>query len=132
MKALSYINNVLKIFFLAFIIWLASHLFIFQILYVDSESMQNSLFEGDYIVVNKLAYGARLPITPLSLPFSSTKNFLDWIHLPYLRVPGYSHIKRNDVMVFNLPTEDYLPVDERELFIKRCAGLPGDTLKIDS
>lgn len=35
-------------------------------------------------------------------------------------------------MVFNIPTEDYLPVDERELYIKRCIALPGDTLKIDS
>jgi signal peptidase I len=132
MKVLSYLNNVLKIFFLSFIIWLFLHLFVFQALYVDSASMQNSLFEGDYIVVNKLAYGARLPITPLSLPFSSSTSFLNWIHLPYLRLPGYSHILHNDVMVFNLPTEDHLPVDERELYIKRCIGLPGDTLKIDS
>lgn len=69
MKALSYINEVLKIFFLGFLIWLVLRLFMFQVLYVDSASMQNTLFEGDYIVVNKLAYGARIPITPLSLPF---------------------------------------------------------------
>jgi signal peptidase I len=94
--------------------------------------MQNDLFEGDYIVVNKLAYGARLPITPLSLPFSSSTSFLTWIKLPYLRLPGYTHICRNDVMVFNLPTDTKVPVDERELYIKRCIALPGDTLKIDS
>jgi signal peptidase I len=132
MKIISYINEVVKVFFLAFIIWLVFHLFMFQVVYVDSASMRNTLFEGDYIVVNKLAYGARLPTTPLSLPFSSTKSFLNWIHLPYLRLPGYTHISRNDVMVFNLPTDDYLPVDERELYIKRCVALPGDTLKMDS
>jgi signal peptidase I len=132
MKALSYINEVLKVVFLAFFAWLFFHLFVFQVLYIDSGSMQDNLFEGDYIMVNKLAYGARFPITPLSLPFSSSTSFLNWIHLPYLRVPGYSHISYNDVMVFNLPTEDKLPVDERELYIKRCIALPGDTLKIDS
>src|SRR5580704_12847667 len=131
MNALAYINKVLKIFFLAFIVWLVSHLFFFQVLYVDSGSMQNNLFEGDYIVVNKLAYGARLPITPLSLPFSNSTGYLNWIHLPYMRVPGYSQIKRNDVMVFNLPTDDKVPVDERELYIKRCVALPGDIMKID-
>ena len=132
MKTLTYINNLLKIFFLAFIVWLVLHLFFFQVLYVDSASMQNELFEGDYIVVNKLAYGARLPITPLSLPFSNSTSYLNWIHLPYMRIPGYTHISRNDVIVFNLPTDDKVPVDERELFIKRCIALPGDTLKIDS
>ncbi len=132
MKALSYINKAVKIFFLAFIAWLVLHLFFFQVLYVDSGSMQNSLFEGDYIVVNKLAYGARLPITPLSLPFSNSTSYLNWIHLPYIRIPGYSQIKRNDVIVFNLPTDDKVPVDERELYIKRCIALPGDTMRIDS
>jgi len=132
MKAISYINEVLKVFLLAFFIWLVLRLFMFQVLYIDSASMQTALFEGDYIVVNKMAYGARLPITPLSLPFSNSKSFLNWIHLPYLRLPGYTHISRNDVMVFNMPTEDYLPIDERELYIKRCVALPGDTVKIDS
>lgn len=132
MTLLTYINTVLKVFFLAFIAWLILHLFFFQVLYVDSGSMRNSLFEGDYIVVNKLAYGARLPITPLSLPFSNSTSYLNWIHLPYLRIPGYSHISRNDVMVFNLPTDDKVPVDERELYIKRCVALPGDTFKMDS
>jgi signal peptidase I len=129
---LTYINNILKIFFLAFIVWLVLHLFFFQVLYVDSASMQNDLFEGDYIMVNKLAYGPRLPITPFSLPFSNSTSYLNWIHLPYMRIPGYTHISRNDVMVFNLPTDDKVPVDERELFIKRCIALPGDILKIDS
>jgi len=132
MKALVYINKLVKIFFLAFLLWLVLHLFMFQILYVDSASMRNTLFEGDYIVVNKLAYGARLPNTPLSLPFSNSKSFLNWIHLPYIRIPGYTYISRKDVMVFNLPCDDKLPVDERELYVKRCIGLPGDILKIDS
>jgi signal peptidase I len=132
MEWLRYINKILKFLFFSFVAWLAIHLFMFQIMYVDSESMSNTLYKGDYILVNKMAYGARLPITPLSLPFSGPKIFLDWIRFPYIRLFGYSHISRGDVIVFNLPTEDKMPVDERTSYIKRCVALPGDIFKIDS
>ena len=93
--------------------------------------MRTTLLEGDYIVVNKLAYGARIPFTPLSLPFASSNAFLDFIQLPYLRLPGYTHVSRNDVIVFNLPSEKDVPIDERILYVKRCIALPGDSLKIE-
>lgn len=48
-----------------------------------------------------------------------------------MRLPGYTHISRNDVIVFNLPTEKEVPIDERTLYVKRCIALPGDTLKIE-
>ncbi len=131
-KALSFINKVLKIVSITLLVLLVIRVFLFQIMYVDSGSMQNNLFECDYIVVNKLAYGPRLPMTPLSIPAGNSGKYLTWIHLPYMRGPGYSHISYNDVLVFNLPTEVNAPVDEREHYIKRCVGLPGDTLKIDS
>lgn len=89
--------------------------------------MQPALFEGDRIFVNKLAYGARIPITPFSLPYG--KVYVDW-QLPYLRLPGFSVVQHNDVVVFNYPAEDELPVDRRQGYIKRCAGIPGDTLSI--
>jgi signal peptidase I len=106
--------------------------------------MDNTLLAGDYIVVNKLAYGARLPMTPLSVPFSHQTigdypAYVTWWTWNYHRVPGYSEVKNNDVIVFNFPAEDLFPlsgkpknypVDHRTHFIKRCVGLPGDTLKI--
>ena len=92
--------------------------------------MHGTLFEGDYVVINKLAYGARLPLTPLSLDLAGKKKFVDWIKLPYFRFFGYSEIKRNDIIAFNFDLSDQLPIDEREEYIKRCVAIPGDTIEI--
>ena len=118
----------MQIVFWSMIIWLFTHIFIFQSSEIPTSSMRPALMEGDHILVNKLAYGARIPITPLSLPIGNT--FVDWIRLPYMRIPGYSSVKRNDVIIFNYPMDDDLPVDERKGYVKRCIGLPGDTIKI--
>ncbi len=126
-----YLNRIAKTIFIAFLLWLIVHLFFFEAFLVPTASMRTTLLEGDYIVVNKLAYGARIPFTPLSLPFANSNAFLDFIQLPYLRLPGYTNISRNDVIVFNLPTEKEIPIDERTLYVKRCIALPGDTLKIE-
>lgn len=89
--------------------------------------MHGTLWEGDYVLVNKIAYGTRLPYTPLSI----NKNYVDWLHLPYIRLPGYSTIKRNDVLVFNYPPEyDSLPIDLKQEYVKRCVAIAGDTLRI--
>lgn len=90
--------------------------------------MNNALIEGDHIYINKLAYGARAPITPLSLPIGTA--YTDWIQIPYLRIPGYSSVQYNDVIVFNFPMEDDVPVDIRKNYVKRCIALPGDTIRI--
>jgi len=130
------IHNLLRaatrVLFVSFITWLVIHLFFFQAFHVPSASMNNSLKEGDYILVSKLACGPRVSITPLSLPFSNGNYFLDWIQLPYMRLPGYSDIRHNDVLVFNYPVEINLPVDERKPYVKRCVALPGDLLLVDS
>jgi len=89
--------------------------------------MYGSLYEGDYVLINKLAYGPRLPMTPLSF----NKRYLDWIHIRYTRIPGYSSIKRNDIIAFNYPPdEDSLPIDIKQEYVKRCIALPGDSLYI--
>jgi len=99
--------------------------------------MAGNLLPGDWLLINKAAYGTRLPITPLTLPFtpyrsshSSPKYYLKWISLPYYRLPGYSYIKRNDIIAFNYPEEEDVPVDKRIVYLKRCVAIPGDTLKI--
>ena len=130
--------------FLAFIGVIILKTFLFEPFAIPSDSMDNTLVAGDYIVVNKLAYGARLPMTPLSVPFSHQdiagwKSYSTWFSIPYMRIPGYSEPHRNDVIVFNFPAEDLFPmngkpnvypVDHRTHFIKRLVGLPGDTLQI--
>lgn len=94
--------------------------------------METTLNIGDRVVVNKLAFGSRIPITPLSIHFGKFKKYVNWINLPYMRVCGYTKIKRNDILVFNLPSETQHPIDERKEMIKRCVGLPGDFIEIKS
>ncbi|MES2590957.1 MAG: signal peptidase I [Bacteroidota bacterium] len=120
----------MKIVFWALAVWLITRVFIFQTFHIHTNSMHQTLVEGDYIFVNKLAYGARMPVTPLSVSFGNRHLFLDWIQLPYLRIPGFSTVKRNDILVFNFPGDDALPTDQREQYIKRCIAAAGDTVSI--
>lgn len=105
---------------------------------IPTSSMEKSLLVGDFLFVSKVSYGARIPNTPLSFPFAhhtlpftdDTKSYLEWIKIPYYRLPGFGKIKNNDVVVFNYPMEDFRPVDKQENYIKRCVAIPGDTLQV--
>lgn len=104
---------------------------------IPSGSMERSLLVGDYLFVSKINYGPRMPFTPLAIPFlestltqDSIKTYWDGLKMPYLRLPGLSEIKKNDVVVFNKPEEVDKPVDVRTLLIKRCQATPGDRLTI--
>lgn len=127
-KGSSFLWRFFRLVFIGFLCWLIVRTFFVQGMYIPTDSMAGTLNEGDRIFVNKLAYGPRVPITPLAIPF--TEKYLDWIQLPYWRFPGYDSVQRNDIIVFNLPTDTALPVDCRQLYIKRCVGLPGDSLQI--
>lgn len=127
-----------KAFLNAFLFLLVIKLFVFEWFTIPSSSMANTLLPGDFIIVNKLAYGPRTPITPLTIPFTHQhlpgythiSSYLNWITLPAWRIPGYSHIERNDVLVFNYPQEPYHPIDHRSYFIKRVVALPADVIKL--
>lgn len=104
---------------------------------IPTPSMEKSMLVGDFLFVSKLSYGPRLPITPLAFPLAhhtmpilGTKAYSTLLEFPYRRLPGFSKIKNGDVVVFNYPMEDFRPVDKRENYIKRCMGIPGDSLKI--
>ena len=112
--------------------------FLFWVYVVPSTSMEKALLPGDLILVNKMSYGLRLPITPLTFPLSHQKmpfsdnlnSFWDIIEIPYVRLFA-SKIERNDVVVFNYPMDEEMPLDHRSFYIKRCIGLPGETIAID-
>jgi signal peptidase I len=106
---------------------------------IPSGSMEGTQLVGDYLFVSKISYGPRMPNTPLSIPFTEPtmygiKTYLDWIKLPYMRLPGLTEVKKGDIVVFNKPEEAdpvyNLPVDERTSLIKRCQATPGDVLTI--
>jgi len=76
--------------------------FVVQAFQIPSESMENTLLVGDYLLVNKLCYGQGVPLLP------------------------YRKIARGDIVVF------HYPVDPKQHFVKRVIGLPGDRLRMIS
>ncbi|WP_294143309.1 signal peptidase I [uncultured Sanguibacteroides sp.] len=89
-------------------------MFFFEAYTIPTSSMEKSMMVGDYLFVSKLAYGPKLPNTPLSIPFThhtlpfteSTKAYSEAIQWPYKRIAGTGKIKRNDIVVFNFPAGD--------------------------
>ena len=113
-------------FLIAFLTALLIRAFFFEAFRIPSESMENTLLVGDFVLVSKLHYGPRFPVT-VGLPF--TNLYLDDVQLPAHRFPGISGVNKNDVIVFNVPSETG-PVDRKTHYIKRVVGLPGDSLAI--
>ncbi|CCH55313.1 signal peptidase I [Fibrisoma limi BUZ 3] len=108
---------------------------------IPTPSMESSLMVGDFLFVSKLHYGPRTPKTPLQVPLTHQKlwgtdlpSFSSAIQLPMYRFPGFSHVKNGDVVVFNyppqLPGEPDYPTDLKTYYVKRCVGIPGDTVVI--
>lgn len=81
---------------------------------IPSSSMEKSMLVGDYLFVSKVAYGPKMPNTPIAFPFAhhtlpltkNKKSYVEWIKRPYKRLAGFRDIKRNDVVVFNYPEGD--------------------------
>jgi signal peptidase I len=88
--------------------------FIFEAYVIPTGSMEKTLLINDFLFVNKMSYGPRIPQTPLSfpfvhntLPFSKTMpSYIKSVQLPYKRLPAFTEVKRNDVVVFNFPAGD--------------------------
>jgi len=169
------------------------NIFLFQNYRIPTPSMEKSLLIGDHLFVSKIAYGPRMPNTPIAFPFTqhtmpitkgrSWSNLVQW---DYRRLSGFGKVKSFDPIVFNFPAGDtvvvenqttayyeivrttarelqsrynygnsnpkpleyfmpmarkevrdnntiiYRPVDRRDNYVKRCVGLPGDTITIKS
>ena len=112
--ALRALNEWIKTLVLAFLMFMVIRTFVFQSFQVISGSMTETLLVGDFLIVNKLAYGA---LTPDEVPLTG------W-GLPRVHLPGYSEPERGDVVVFEYPFDRSLD------YIKRCVGAPGDTLRM--
>ncbi len=165
-------------------------LFVGQNYQIPSSSLEKTLLTGDFLWVNKMVYGPRVPQTPLhfplaqnTLPWLNCKSYIEFPQLSYHRLKGMRDIRRGDIVVFNVPSGDtvavncpnpdyytlcyeaglhtvvdpdnapletikqagreYLaahegefgkvitrPVDRRDNYVKRCVGLPGESLSV--
>lgn len=93
-------------------------MFFFEAYTIPTSSMEKSMLVGDYLFVSKVAYGPKLPNTPLAVPFThhtlpftqKTKAYSEAIQWPYKRIAGTTEIKRNDIVVFNFPAGDTVVV----------------------
>jgi len=127
-KYLSRIFILIEIFFFAICI----RIFFIEVYSIPSSSMKNTFVPGDKVLVNKLAYGPKLPESPYDIPWVNLlwylKEQISGIHKTtkwgYKRLNGFTKIRRHQVMIFAHP----LLGGSKNYFIKRCAGLPGDTL----
>ncbi|MGA1977967.1 MAG: signal peptidase I [Bacteroidales bacterium] len=167
------------------------NIFLFQNYRIPTPSMEKSLLVGDHLFVSKVAYGPRMPNTPLAFPFTQHtmpltggRSWSNLIIMKYKRLAGLGKVKNNDPIVFNFPAGDtvcvedqatsyyeivrrtaremqarenfgsrdprplsyymsiarkdvwsrykiiYRPVDRRDNYVKRCIGIPGDTIFI--
>ena len=141
--------------------------FFFEAYTIPTGSMEGTMLVNDYLFVSKLAYGPRIPMTPLAvplvhntMPMTGGKSYTEAVQWKYHRLPGFGHVERNDVVVFNYPGGDTVmveqpendyyqaarmygrdainsrfqiitrPVDKEENYIKRCIAMPGDILEI--
>jgi len=136
------------------------HTYFIQPYTIPTSSLEKTLLVGDFLFVSKMHYGARAPMTTVSLPmvhdampFTQSKSYLhsgkkdsgsliDKLQLPYFRFPGFQKIKRNDIVVFSWPVDTltvitdptsemrYKPIDKKSNYVKRCVGVPGDSLEV--
>jgi signal peptidase I len=95
----------------ALIIALLIRIFLFQLFFIPSGSMEATLLVGDYVFVSTYAYGFTHYALPFSPPVFSGRIF-----------PAQP--KRGDIVVFRLPRDDSLD------YIKRVIGLPSDRIQM--
>lgn len=124
-----------RVFLISLLLVFILRLFVIESYTVSSSQMETALLKGDRVLVNKMSYGVRMPVTLLSIPFTfdsffGFKSYSDLLQLSYHRLFP-SKVDLNDIVVFNNPMEVDKPLDKRSLYLSRCVATPGDTIKID-
>jgi len=124
------------------------HTYFIQPYVIPTGSLERTLRIGDLLFVSKFHYGARAPMTTIAapmvhdtLPFINTPSYVNKPQLPYFRLPGFKDIKRKEIVVFSWPADTVRqffvkekgvkkPIDKKSNYVKRCVGLPGDSLQV--
>tara|TARA_B110000971_G_scaffold39505_1_gene38455 strand:+ start:95 stop:1789 length:1695 start_codon:yes stop_codon:yes gene_type:complete len=124
------------------------HNYFIQPYIIPTGSLEKTLLIGDFLFVSKFHYGARTPTSAVSfpmvhdtIPIIKKRSYLKKPQLPYFRLPGFQDVKRNDIVVFSWPADTVRkffvrekgvqkPIDKKSNYVKRCVGIPGDSLEI--
>lgn len=125
------------------------HTYFIQPFTIPSSSLEKTLLIGDYLFVSKMHYGARTPSTTVAVPMVhdtipvlNKRSYFSFPQYPSFRIPGFSEIKRNDIVVFNWPADTVQrffmknspfvdkPVDKKSNYVKRCVAVAGDTVSL--
>ena len=124
------------------------HTYFIQPYIIPTGSLEKSLKVGDFLFVSKFHYGARVPQTAISFPMvhdtivgTGIRSYFNKPQIPYLRLPGFEKIKRNEIVTFSWPADTVRqffvkekgvkkPIDKKSNYVKRCVAIPGDTLQI--
>jgi len=96
--------------------------FVVQNTRIPTGSMEDTILVGDFVLVNKFIFGSQ---SPKYIPFTQ-------IEIPHFRLPALREPRRNDLVVFEFPGyRDQIFEDDRGVnYVKRCVGLPGDTIQV--
>ncbi len=116
-------KNLICTAILTILVVVTLRIFLFASFSIPSASMAPTLLPGDHIIVNKMIPGPRFDWLTRALSKNKKSTFRGW---------GVRSILRKDVLVFNAPyhTSDNIEKNLNVYYIKRCAGIPGDTLYI--
>lgn len=120
-------NRTVNIIFwlcMAAALWFVMQVFLWASFKIPTDSMEPELTTGDNLLVWKPTIGPRLFDLSATMQLEQTEIY---------RLPGFKKIQRNDILVFNFPhpnTWDKIEMHILKYYIKRCVGLPGDTLSI--
>ena len=124
------------------------HTYFIQPYVIPTGSLERTLRVGDFLFVSKFHYGARTPMTTVAapmvhdtLPGLGIPSYLKKPQLPYFRLPGFTKVERNDIVVFSWPADTVRvffkkekgvdkPIDKKSNYVKRCVGVPGDSLEV--
>lgn len=108
-KVMSWVDAIVYALILVYFVFS----FIGQNYQIPSSSLEKTLLTGDYLFVNKLTYGPRVPMTPIhfplvhnTLPILNCKSYLEWPTVKYHRLKGFRNVESGDIVVFNFPAGD--------------------------
>ena len=126
-KFLNWLLDWLDAILFAVVVVTLINTFWFQAFKIPSSSMESSLYTGDHLFVSKLTYGARMPQTPLTIPFTHNtifgkESYSTSVQWKYKRLKGFREIRNGDIVVFNFPDGDTVlrkaPVEDYHTLVR--------------